>query len=80
MLDFYKDSCVGDIWSVFSQPMDYDPMIGEAMAVCAKAVSRPLSLSTPRSSVATELLSSIYTPSVANGGTIAELNEEGLGV
>jgi hypothetical protein len=45
MLDFYKDTCIGDIWLVFSQPLDFDPMIGEALAACAEAVSRLLSFS-----------------------------------
>jgi hypothetical protein len=76
ILDFYKDTCVGDIWTAFSQPMDYDPMIGEALAACTEVVSRPLSFSPPGSPLAEELRSPAYTHNAVNCDKLAELNEE----
>jgi hypothetical protein len=76
MMDFYKDNCTGDICaaSAFSLS-DHDPMVEEALVACAESVNRLLSFSPPDILVE-EIHSPIYTPSAANGGKIAALNEE----
>jgi hypothetical protein len=80
MLDFYKEWCTGHIGPALAHPLgDYDPMIGEALAACEAAMSRPLSFSPPGSSSMEEPLSfsPVYVP---NSGTtwdkLAALNEE----
>lgn len=76
-MEFYKETCTGDICPSFDRPFgDYDPMIGEVLAACVQAISRPLSFSPPGSPSAMEMQSPIYTPNDTNWSKIAELNEE----
>ena len=66
MLDFYKETCTGDIWSALTRPLgDYDPMIEEALAACEATMTRPLSFSPPGSPSLEEQRSPVY---VANYG------------
>lgn len=77
LMEFFKEACVGDIWSVIPQPCaGYDPMVEEAMATYAKATSRPLSFSPLGSLLAAELHSPTYIPNTTNWNKLAELNEE----
>ena len=66
MLDFYKETCTGDLWSTPTRPIgDYDPMIGEALATCEAAMTKPMSFSPPGSPSLEEQRSPVY---VANCG------------
>ena len=66
MLDFYKETCTGDLWSAPTSPLgDYDPMIGEALATCEAAMTKPMSFSPPGSPSLEEQRSPVY---VANCG------------
>jgi hypothetical protein len=77
MMDFFKDMCTGDIWSVLTGPFcDHDPMVEEALAACAAAVSRPLTFSPPGILVEEELHSPVYTRSAVNWDKTYALNEE----
>lgn len=77
MLDFFKETCTGEIGSSFNRQFeDYDPMIAEVLAACAEAVNKPLSFSPARSPMADEPHSPVYIPNAANWSKIAEFNEE----
>jgi len=70
MMDFYKETCTGDIWLALARPYDdYDPMIGEAMAACAEAMQRPLPFSPPGGPPVTEFVPTGWDK-------LQELNEE----
>ena len=77
MLDFYKETCTGDIWSALTHPLgDYDPMIGEALVACEDAMTRSLSFSLPRSPLLEEQRSPVYVAnSETNWDKLKELNE-----
>ncbi|XP_066359681.1 uncharacterized protein [Miscanthus floridulus] len=73
MLDFYKDTCTGDIWSdSFRAYGDYDPMIAEAWTACAKATTRALTFPPPACPIVPELHDPVY----ADWDRTVELNDE----
>lgn len=42
MMEFYKTTCTGDIWTASPLSLgEHDPMVEEALAACAAAVNRP---------------------------------------
>jgi hypothetical protein len=76
-MEFFKEACMGDIWSALPQPCGgCDPMVEEALAAYMEAINKPLSFSPPRSPLAAELRSPTYTPNATNWDKLAELNEE----
>lgn len=75
MMDFYMETCTGDIWAGTTYSLGvYDPMVEEALAACVEVINRPLSSSLSGVPLEKEIHSPV--PNTENGDKIAELNEE----
>jgi hypothetical protein len=75
MMEFYKGLCSDDFGGVEVKgaTMGWDPMLGEASAMCRRMVGRPLSFSLPPFPPEESLGSPTYTP---DSDLLADLNEE----
>lgn len=78
MMEFYKDLCKDGIdgAAAFGASLGWDPMLGEASAMCRNMVDRPLSFSPPPFPLEEAQGSPVYTPVSTLWGKVAELNEE----
>lgn len=77
MMDFYKGLCEDDITTAnCGSYMGWDPMLGEASAMCREVAARPLSFSPPPFPSLEIPTSPVYTPVSALWSKVADLNEE----